>query len=251
MLWDEMKENAIAATTDRDGGYRLVLAEVARLLEKDPTIELHVVGHSAGSIFHAPAVQYLTATGAIKNGHLKGLKGLGLTIASCELWAPACTMSLFNETYLPAVKSRGIGRFGLFTLTDEAEQDDNCGNIYHKSLLYLVSNAFEDEPRIPLLRDGVPILGMEKFVLQKEAAALQALIKSSRITWVRSPNAVVEVEDRSAATHHGDFDDDRPTLLATLARIIKKDPTATADGKFQIHRSASSLRDRRMQLTRA
>ena len=248
MLWDEMKENAIAATTDRDGGYRVVLTELARLLEKDPSIELHVVGHSAGSIFHAPAVQYLTTTGTMKNGGMKGLKGLGLKIASCELWAPACTMELFNETYLPAVKSRAIGRFGLFTLTDGAEQADNCGNIYHKSLLYLVSNAFEEDPRIPLFRDGVPLLGMEKFVLQKEASALQALIKSSRIAWVRSPNAAVEVEDRSGATHHGDFDDDRPTLLATLARIVKKDPTEMGDGKFQIHRSASSLRDRRMQL---
>jgi len=227
------------------------MGEIARLVEDDPSIELHVVGHSAGSIFHAPAVQYLTSAGAIKNGGMKGLQGLGLKIESCALWAPACTMSLFNETYLPAIKNRSIGRFALFTLTDGAEQDDACGNIYHKSLLYLVSNAFEEDPRIPLFRDGVPLLGMEKFILEKEAGTLQALIKASKVKWVRSPNADVEVEDRSTSQHHGDFDDDRPTLLATLARILKKDPTETGDGTFTIHRSASSMRDRRRQLTEA
>ncbi|HEX3204550.1 MAG TPA: hypothetical protein VHQ67_07350, partial [Nitrospiraceae bacterium] len=113
------------------------------------------------------------------------------------------------------------------------------------------SNAFEEDPRIPLFRDGVPLLGMEKFILEKEAGALQALIKASKVKWVRSPNADVEVEDRSTSQHHGDFDDDRPTLLATLARILKKDPTETGDGTFTIHRSASSLRDRRRQLTEA
>ena len=41
---------------------------------------------------------------------------------------------------------------------DTAEQDDHCAHIYNKSLLYLVSNAFEDPARIPLFRDGVPIL---------------------------------------------------------------------------------------------
>ncbi len=47
----------------------------------------------------------------------------------------------------------------MFTLTDKAEQDDNCVNIYNKSLLYLVSNAFEDKQHIPLISDGEPLLG--------------------------------------------------------------------------------------------
>lgn len=31
----------------------------------------------------------------------------------------------------------------LYTLTDAAEQDDHCAHVYNKSLLYLVSNAFD------------------------------------------------------------------------------------------------------------
>ena len=38
----------------------------------------------------------------------------------------------------PFVAAR-IKQFAIFTLTDRAEQDDDCANIYHKSLLYLVS----------------------------------------------------------------------------------------------------------------
>ncbi len=61
-----------------------------------------------------------------------------------------------------------MGQFVLFTLTDKAEQDDDCGGVYHKSLLYLVSHAFEEHVRIPGIPGerfaGEPILGMEWWV---------------------------------------------------------------------------------------
>jgi len=58
-----------------------------------------------------------------------------------------------------------IKRFALFTLDDQTEQDDDCAAIYHKSLLYLVSNAFENAVRVPVFHpDGEPILGMQKFI---------------------------------------------------------------------------------------
>ena len=42
-----------------------------------------------------------------------------------------------------------------YNLVDQREQDDRVGP-YQKSLLYFVSNAFEDDRQMPLL-------GMEKF----------------------------------------------------------------------------------------
>ncbi|RMG92018.1 MAG: peptidase C1, partial [Candidatus Dadabacteria bacterium] len=137
-LWDEMKENALRATTRRDGAARRVGELLAELADADPTVELHLVGHSAGSIFLGPLVRWLTARGTIASGPLAGRTGLGLRIASCTLWAPACTVDLFKALYLPALRDGAVGRFALFTLTDEAEQDDHCAHIYHKSLLYLV-----------------------------------------------------------------------------------------------------------------
>jgi hypothetical protein len=49
--WDEMKENAIWATAKDEGGAQLALEELAGVANKDPSIEIHVAGHSAGAIF--------------------------------------------------------------------------------------------------------------------------------------------------------------------------------------------------------
>jgi hypothetical protein len=213
--WDEMKQNARLATESTkqkngaDGGARLFLAGLERLYKRYPGLEVHVVAHSAGSIFMAYLLGRLTA--------LRSAGGLGRTVATCTLLAPACTMDLFEEKYLPSIERGRIQQLALYTLTDKAEQDDNCAGIYHKSLLYLVSNAFEASPRIPMFRDGYPILGMEKFV--KTSVALDALFKARKAQWIRSPNTEDEgTPGASAAKHHGDFDDDRPTLLGTLHR---------------------------------
>lgn len=244
-MWSEMKENALFATKSEEGGARIALGFLDELLAQDPSIEIHIAGHSAGSIFHAPIVQLLTANGKIASGPLSGMTGLGWKIETCTLWAPACTVDLFKQTYLPALNAKGIKRFVLFTLTDQVEQDDNCANIYHKSLLYLVSDAFEKRVRIPLFQaDGEPILGMEKFV--RGDTELDMLFKNGKADWVRSPNTAEDGSPvHSTARHHGDFDDDKPTVLATLARILGQ---GTSEAPFSFARTPSALRDRRLKM---
>lgn len=216
--WSEMKENALKATEKIDGGARYVAALVANLM-RDQKVELHIAGHSAGSIFHARLVELLTAEGTIASGPLKGLDGHGLKIKTCTLWAPACTVDLFKETYLPAIEKEQIKRFALYTLTDKAEKDDNCVYIYNKSLLYLVSNAFEKKAREFLADDGEAILGMEKFISGDEVLA--ELFKTSRAEWIQSPTgAQAKPWERSDALHHGDFDNDKATVEGTLARLL-------------------------------
>jgi Papain family cysteine protease len=242
--WTEMKENGILATVAKNGGARFAAEQLAELV-KGGGYEIHVVGHSAGSIFHAPLVQMLATKGKIASGPLKGENGFGIPIRTCTLWAPACTIDLFNETYRPLVKSGSIDRFALFTLTDEVEQDDNCGGIYHKSLLYLVSNAFEKRFRIPGFpkHAGEPILGMEKWVKLPAAQGGLADFFGKRAEWVRAPNQESDGSPgRSTARHHGDFDDDTPTLQATLARVLARQEVVS---KFDFHGSASALRNRR------
>lgn len=242
--WSEMKENALLATVGKDGGARIVADALAKLVSEQG-VELHVVGHSAGSILHAPLLQYLSSVGAIRSGPLAGagLKGLGLPVASCSLWAPACTVALFKETYLPVLQSRKVGRFSLFTLTDKAEQDDNCARIYNKSLLYLVSHAFEEKARIPLIRpDGEAILGMAKSIEQD--ADLSALFGSGKADWVSAPNnEPIGSAVASAARHHGDFDNDEATVRATLARITGKAGDADAPTFAGTPASRRSRRD--------
>ncbi|MDC8759924.1 C1 family peptidase [Janthinobacterium fluminis] len=220
-VWSEIKENALMATSSASGGARIAADEIARLVGADADVEIHLVSHSAGAVLQAALLQYLCTKGRFKAGPLAKTraKGLGLDVASCTLWAPACSMELFRHTYLPALQDQGLKKLALFTLTDRAEQDDNCAGIYNKSLLYLVSNAFERIYRKPLERpDGEPLLGMEKFI--RRDAALEQLFASGAADWVRSPNTAPPGQENAAqAVRHGDFDDDSATLRATIARI--------------------------------
>ncbi len=260
--WDEMKENALRAASAEGRAGRLVIGELARLAASDPAVEIHFAAHSAGSIFLAPLVQMLTQRGEIADGPLAGRTGHGLKIRTCTLWAPACTIALFAETYLPAIRSRGIGRFALYNLTDHAERDDDCAGVYNKSLLYLVSRAFEQEPRIPLVgrlagsKPGTPLLGMERFIRADRRLERLFAGKSGRAELVLAPNDFPEREAdggrprASRARHHGDFDDDLATVRSTLARILGRDaPTeAEEESEIEFQSSAERMSARRQQL---
>jgi hypothetical protein len=246
--WDEMKENAQFATTKENGGARLAAQLIAALKKRDKKVEIHVVGHSAGSILHAYMVRLLTSQGTVYR-----TEGLGVDIKTVTMWAPACTVQLFRECYEPAIKSGKIGNFGLFTLTNRAEEDDDCGGVYHKSLLYLVSHAFEKRFRVPGMGEnlaGEPILGMEWWIERDEK--LKALLASDRCSWVRAPNTAPLGSDiSSTALHHGAFDDDKPTLQATLARVLgAKAAPENERGEFQFEAHSQMLADRRKVLMR-
>lgn len=252
--WDEMKQNALAAS-DPGGAAVLVADQLKTLAQKMPGLEIHMVGHSAGSILLAPVV--------------KLLNDRGLKVETCTLWAPACTVDLFRSTYLPAMRKHTLRKLAVFALNDQTERDDNCANIYNKSLLYLVSAAFEKKPRIPLFREGEPILGMERWI----DADLRKTLQSLGAELVLAPNnAPADSRDASGATHHGDFDDDERTVDSTFRRIIAgaKAPAGAArstraaasqtmpaqvagerDGATPMfRRSESSLRDQRVQIDR-
>lgn len=245
-IWGEMNENAKLATNHRNGGAKILLDELKVLLATDTSWEIHVAGHSAGSIFMGPVVQWLAAN--------------SIPVSSLTLWAPACTMKFFQHYYFPSIEDGSIQRFSLFTLKDAAEQDDDCGNIYHKSLLYLVSNAFEEKSGLFFL-DGEPLLGMEQFIvedralfkvpdedeLRKKNPAKLPLFGLPNAEWVRSPNGLPEGQSANAshARRHGDFDDDKATVLSTLQRITGE-PLSAHKIEFSI--SASALRDCRKRL---
>ena len=179
---------------------------------------------------------------------MQGIDGLGLRVATCTMWAPAATTELFRDAYAPLIRSGGIGRFALFQLDDQTDQDDNCAGIYHKSLLYLVSNAFEDRAHIPLIHpEGEPIVGMEKFV--DKDRAIKKLFDDGLADRVIAPTSGLPAgnPDASQAKHHVDFDDDKVTVLATLARILGS-TKAAADSDIDIKAGASSKRETRRRM---
>ena len=252
--WDEMKQNALA-TSDPGGAAVLVADQLKALAKKMPGLEIHMVGHSAGSILLAPMVKLLTDR--------------GLKVQTCTLWAPACTVELFRSTYLPAMQKGTLAKLAVFALNDKTERDDNCAKIYNKSLLYLVSAAFEKKARIPLFREGEPILGMERWIDADLRETFQLLGAELVLAPNNSPDDSLAA---SNAMHHGDFDDDEKTVKSTFSRILSgaKAPagakrgsraagsrTASAhvvaereDMTPMFRRSESSLRDQRVQIDR-
>jgi hypothetical protein len=153
-------------------------------------------------------------------------------------------MDLFDSVYRSLIEDGRIEQFDLFTMDDATEQDDNCADIYHKSLLYLVSHAFETKARIPSIRKGTPLLGL--------ARDSQEIVKAF---WTESPKHrrwYVAPGRESASRSHGGFDDDKTTLLTTLARIrgAAVTPAIRKAGKSPV-KSRDSCRKERQDLALA
>ncbi len=137
-MWGQMKLNAVRASDDAQGGVRLAVQRLKQLQAQVPGLEIHLVGHSAGSI--------------VLGAMLGQMAAAGLKAASVRLFAPACTTRFALDHYVPAV-NKGVlraERLHIHTLSDKNELDDNVGP-YRKSLLYLVSRSFEDVHKMPLL----------------------------------------------------------------------------------------------------
>jgi hypothetical protein len=221
-LWTEMKENARVASRhpDRKGGMQLIAKYAQKAMTKltdadRKTWELHVIGHSAGSIFAAYAMPVLTK--------------LGVAFKSLSLLAPAIQVQLFKELVLPFVLDGKCPHPSVFILSDVGERDDEVGP-YGKSLLYLVSNAFEG-------RRGTPLLGMERFVSDRVResdpngghdvdTALNAFFKKRVNGW---PSLVIAgkaegLESTSRSDTHGGFDNDPDTLNSLLRRMLGVEP---------------------------
>jgi hypothetical protein len=181
--------------------------------------ELHLVGHSAGSI----ALGLLLANFAGKD--------LDRHVRSVHLYAPACTVEFANRYYAasPAI----MDNLYLDILSDTREQDDNVVSIYRKSLLYLVSNALEADKRMPILGlanvfdcdyrgwDGSPNTA-EALANWRHAADVHRLER--RLTchdngWFFARRGAVNVADKLERAAHGGFDNNVDVFGKTLERI--------------------------------
>jgi hypothetical protein len=207
-LWGEMKQNARLASEAKTGAMQLIVKYVKQAQAKHGKVgadwELHVVAHSAGAIFTAYAIDELA--------------GLGVAWKTLQLMAPAIRMDLFKAAMAPKIEAGVCPIPSLYILSKVGELDDDVGP-YGKSLLYLVSNAFEDTR-------GVPLLGMQKF-LSEDQAVLNVLGRDID----GLPSIVVSGEgNQPGATAksdtHGGFDNDPNTMNSVLIRILGTLPEA-------------------------
>ncbi len=187
--WDEMKRKGTLASSRATGGARLLLDRLTPLRD---TVRLHLVGHSAGAIVHAHL--------------LTELERDGWTVESLNLLAPATTVALYQREFAPRMASAMVRRAVQFHLTDECENNEGgamrAALLYKRSLLYLISNAFEGP-------HGVPVLGMRKYFERDVLPTLPA-------AW---QYRVAPASAASSAVRHGDFDNDARTQAAVVAHI--------------------------------
>lgn len=201
-LWNEMKENARLASGP-DGGAAFTAACLAAFLKRHPKVELHLCGHSAGSILHAHLIPHLAQR--------------RVPVKSLTLLAPAVRTRAFRDLVLPRLGGP-LERLAVFNLRDGAERDDAVGP-YGKSLLYLVSQAFEPSR-------GEALLGMERFRDADDVVrnALGAPHGETERTVVYATGVPAGVTLTSASRTHGGFDDD-PDTMNSLIRWITGRPT--------------------------
>lgn len=219
-VWSQMKQNAQASATRsaNDRGSFLTAINLARLAQEFPDLEIHLVGHSAGSILL---------------GHMLGdFPRNALTVETFTLYAPACTLDFANR-HIAGAARKGVlaaDKLHLDILSERRERDDTVGP-YRKSLLYLVSRALEDWHKTPLL-------GMQTAI---EPTARDKQIWSSNThgalnkwrDFMRHGVSTLPVDRKEVTTAldhndapitipaaHGSFDNDIDVVSATLMRIL-------------------------------
>lgn len=135
-IWTQTKQNA-AAASQVDGGMRELALLLPRHLNDGKARKLHLMGHSAGSILLGHFLSRLNGKAACDSTHL---------------FAPACTLGFALRHYTKALDKGTIARDRLFVtnLSNESERADTVGP-YRKSLLYLVSRAFETPRKAALM----------------------------------------------------------------------------------------------------
>ena len=132
---------------------RREIRELAMRIGEDDVLTVVLIGHGSYDgeeyRFNVPGPD-LTDRDLIQLFDL--LPARNLDVASCHLYAPACTVRFALEHYLPAIEKQVLPRkrFHIHLLSDAVEICDTVGP-YRKSLLYLVSRALETCHKMPIL----------------------------------------------------------------------------------------------------
>jgi hypothetical protein len=226
-MWGEMRENARRGM--RDGHLLHLLANAVGELNADcaargKSLDLHLVGHSAGSILQGHLLDRLGAAPAPAR------------VGSCSLFAAACSarfaLAHFVDAH-PAVLAPE--RIALHHLSDKNEKDDflvgtATSNLYGKSLLYLVSRALDDERKMPLLgmeRAFDPACNTSDYWAAGELASLErlqsGLAAAAKLPWI-APEARVSRTGDTIAAGHGSFDNNIELIAALIERITGRAP---------------------------
>jgi hypothetical protein len=178
-------------------------------------LEVHVVAHSAGTIFSANLLGRLIDE--------------GIAVASVSWLAPAIRVDEFERLVLHRLRDGTLRRFTVFGLQDVAELNDYVGSApqryYQKSLLYLISRALESRGQGEV---EVPLLGLQRHSDGPLGnTSVREAIESvgGELIWSPSDGGAT---GGSGATSHAGFDEDSQTMTSVMLRILgRTEPSAS------------------------
>jgi len=204
-IWNEMKRGARRPFKPEGAGSQTIAAFLDAMAQPGASPKkLHIVGHSTGAVLLA---SLLEALGTLEDPP---------RVQTCVLLAPACDHETFNQVYRALLRERnsrkfGIGRMTIFNLDKERELDDTVTPLYRKSLLYLVSNAFEENT-------GEHLLGMQKFRRNLGSLPRRPIFQ------IHTSNGTGNDDAKTASKKHGGFDNDVLTMNNVIRAILRKKP---------------------------
>ncbi len=237
-VWTEMRGNA---EFSEQGGRALDLLAKKLVALRDALrsdnrgLEIHLVGHSAGSILLGWLLDRLAKDDLLPSG---------LKINTCTLYAAACSVQFAVGTYGKVAQAPlfDLKNLWLHYLADTNEKADGLPTpelrIYGKSLLYLVSRALDDERKMPLL--GLQnAITPNLFDPRQWADDQSAAIISWQHLWgigvpgptqrgfpVTTPDVRTTKAGATIQASHGSFDNNIDVIGTTLKRIKGDDLVA-------------------------
>ena len=211
-IWNGMKVSAERGV-DKEGGARYAARKLKEFCDREEfksRVELHAIGHSAGSIFHAHFIPTAFEEGTPP-------------FDSLQFLAPAIRVDAFERLLLPHIATdKGVKRLTVFTMARDFERADHCAVIYRKSLLYLIHYALEPER-------STPILGLEESI--RENPRLKRLFSLDRagdsvgeVIWSETKESILPPH-ASRSRSHGGFDQERLTMESVGQRILGRRTT--------------------------
>jgi hypothetical protein len=211
-MWSEMKQNA-AAAAQAAAGLALLAQHLRALKKRVPALEIHLAGHSAGSIVL---------------GHLFDLLDKKVCATSLTLFAPACTLDFAVRQYGAAIAAGKLKAESVHVeiMDDERERADTVGP-YGRSLLYLVSRALESRHKTPLLgmawawtTEGIP---QDQWAAdadtQQTLAAWSKLANKMSLRLHGKRREYVSTGASKIKLAHGSFDNDVEVVADMLQRM--------------------------------
>ena len=236
-VWTEMRENAQLSADASGRAVDLLATQLIELRDKlqaaNRKLEIHLVGHSAGSILLGWLLDRLVRNSVTL--------AKAPRISSCTLFAAACSVQFAIGTYAKAAQTSvfDLKRLYLHYLTDDNEREDGLPSfsvqLYGKSLLYLVARALDDFRKMPLL-------GLEKAIdpacvdASDWARGQPEVIASWQQLWtpgkagtatqrgfaVTEPSVRITKDGKTSPATHVSFDNNIDVITQTLERIRGK-----------------------------